>query len=146
MPRKSARQLQKSAHALMLRKGNSRRLESIRSQPSLSHSCQYLRTLTYCHDDCLYQDLLHFYDPNDMTDLLVGEEFDNLVDVDDVEEMEMEDIDVALKDITRFWNCTINWAKVDLSFPRVGEGERQLRRKRKFNREKDSSMPKNAIL
>ena len=28
----------------------------------------------------------------------------------------------------------------------MGEGERQLRRKRKFNREKDSSMPKNAIL
>ena len=77
MPRKSARQLQKSSHAFMLRKGNSKRLESIRSQPSLSHSCQYLRTLTYCHD-CLYQDLLHFYDPNDMTDLLVGEEFDNL--------------------------------------------------------------------
>ena len=79
-------------------------MENIRSQPSWSHSCfQYLRTLTYCHD-CLYQDLLHLYDPNDdLTDLLVGEEFDNLVDIDDVEEeMELEDIDVALKDITRF--------------------------------------------
>ena len=111
---------------------------SVQSLSPSRHDCQYLQTLNFC--EVCYKELL----PEIVIDL-IGEEFDNLVDIDDEKEEELEDINVSLKRINNIWNCTIDWANVNLSFLRLGEGERQLRRKRKFTREIEKSMPKNAL-
>ena len=83
------------------------------------------------------------FDPDDVIDL-IGEDFD----VDDAEDEEdkLDEIDVPLEHVLNFWSSIINRTNVDLSFTRPGEGERLQRRKRKFTREKDRSMPRNAIL
>ena len=75
---------------------------------------------------------------------MIGEDVDNFFDEE--EEEELDGIELSTEHVKNFWNSTINWANVDLSFPREGEGKRQLRRKRKFNREKEKSMPKNALI
>ena len=72
------------------------------------------------------------FDPDDVIDL-IGEDFD--VDEAEDEEDELDEIDVPLEHVINFWNSTINWTNVDLSFTRPGEGERQQRRKsQRFNR------------
>ena len=94
---------------------------------------QYLQTLNFC--EVCYREL-----PSNIVIDLIGEEFDNLVDIEDEKEEELEDINVSLKRINNFWNCTIDWVNANLSFLRVGEGVRQLRRKRKFTRKIENSL------
>ena len=133
---KNQKHLRRSAIAKKQHSNSSRRFEnfdvtiqsSVQSLSPSRHDCQYLQTLNFC--EVCYKELL----PDIVIDL-IGEEFDNLVDIDDEKEEELEDINVSLKRINNIWNCTIDWANVNLSFLRLGEGERQLRRKRKFTRE-----------
>jgi len=90
----------RSAIAKKQHNASSRRFEKFESVHSLSlsrHDCMYLQKLTLC-EEC-YKDLL----PHILIDL-IGEEFDNLVDIDDEKEEELEDINVSLKHISNFWN------------------------------------------
>ena len=115
MVRRTQKYLRRSAIAKKQHNASSRRFEKFESVHSLSlsrHDCMYLQKLTLC-EEC-YKDLL----PHILIDL-IGEEFDNLVDIDDEKEEELEDINVSLKHISNFWNGTNNWTEVNLSFPEL---------------------------
>jgi len=117
MVRRTQKYLRRSAIAKKQHNASSRRFAKLESMHSLSlsrHDCMYLQKLTFC--EVCYVDLL----PHILIDL-IGEEYDNLVDIDDEKEEELEDINVSIKHINNFWNCTINWTEVNLSFPRMGE-------------------------
>ena len=92
MGRRNQKHLRRSAIAKKQHNTSSRRFEkfdvTIESVQSLSlspHDCKYLQTLQFC--EVCYKELL----PDIVIDL-IGEEFDNLVDIDDEKEEELEDI------------------------------------------------------
>ena len=79
---------------------------------------------------------------------LVGEDIDNFFDEEDNQsssDADDNDNPTIEERAKTFWNSTIDWSSIDVSFQREGESRRTLQRKRQAEKMREGSMKKRSL-
>lgn len=116
-PRRSKRSLKAVAQNSEKGKGFGPVVTIIGTSPTSVVSIHYLDLLKYCNLCVPFEDLSD----------VVGEDLDEEDNRDDTGDDENIDMLPPEEYATKFWNGTIDWGRVDLSFRREGESKRSKR-------------------
>jgi hypothetical protein len=135
MPRRSKRSLKAVAQNSEKGKGFGPVVTIIGTSPTSVVSIHYLDLLIYCNLCVPFEDLSD----------VVGEDLD---EEDNRDTGDDENVDMLPPDeyATKFWNGTIDWGRVDLSFPREGESKRSIQRKRQAEKAREGSMKRRSLI